>query len=64
MPLIGCQFAESRANALGAARGTLEPSWCEACGHIYNRAFEPERIDLRQCARIFSPASCALERDG
>jgi SAM-dependent methyltransferase len=45
MPLIGCQFAESRANALGAARGTLEPSWCEACGHIYNRAFEPERID-------------------
>jgi SAM-dependent methyltransferase len=45
MPLIGCQFAESRATALGAARGTLEPSLCEACGHIYNRAFEPERID-------------------
>src|ERR1700736_709404 len=45
MPLIGCQFAESRATALGAARGTLEPSLCKACGHIYNRAFEPERID-------------------
>jgi SAM-dependent methyltransferase len=45
MPLIGCQFAESRANALRAARGTLELAKCKACGHIYNRAFEPERID-------------------
>lgn len=45
MPLIGCQFAESRATALGAARGTLERSLCKACGHIYNRAFEPGRVD-------------------
>jgi SAM-dependent methyltransferase len=44
MPLIGCQFAESRADALRAARGTLDLTLCNACGHIYNRAFEPERI--------------------
>jgi SAM-dependent methyltransferase len=44
MPVLGCQFAESRTAARQAARGTLELSLCEACGHVYNRAFEPERI--------------------
>jgi len=45
MPLTTCQFAESRANALHAARGTLELVLCKSCGHIYNRAFEPSRVD-------------------
>jgi SAM-dependent methyltransferase len=44
MPLTTCQFAESRANALHAARGTLELVLCKSCGHIYNRAFEPNRV--------------------
>jgi SAM-dependent methyltransferase len=45
MPLIGCQLAQSRADALRAARGPLELVMCKACDHIYNRAFAPERID-------------------
>jgi SAM-dependent methyltransferase len=44
MPLIGCQFADSPDDARATARGTLELCLCEACGHVYNRAFEPERI--------------------
>jgi SAM-dependent methyltransferase len=44
MPLIGCQFAASPGEARAAARGTLELSLCGTCGHVYNRAFEPERI--------------------
>jgi SAM-dependent methyltransferase len=44
MPLIGCQFADSRAAALQAPRGTIELVQCQACGHIYNRAFEPDRM--------------------
>jgi SAM-dependent methyltransferase len=44
MPVIACQFADSRTTAREVARGTLELSLCAACGHVYNRAFEPERI--------------------
>ena len=44
MPLTTCQFAESRADALRAARGTLELVLCKSCGRIYNRAFEPNRV--------------------
>jgi hypothetical protein len=44
MPLTTCQFAESRADALRAARGPLELVLCKSCGHIYNRAFEPNRV--------------------
>src|SRR5260221_11628013 len=44
MPLVGCQFARSRSEAVGAGLGTIELVRCESCGHLYNRAFEPERI--------------------
>lgn len=45
MPLIGCQFEDSRAKALHAQCGTLELASCAACSHIYNSAFEPDLID-------------------
>jgi len=45
MPLIGCRFAETRAAARQAISGTLDVALCRECGHIYNRAFEPDRID-------------------
>lgn len=44
MPLIGCLFAHSLADALAAERGTLDLVQCHECTHIYNRAFEPERV--------------------
>jgi SAM-dependent methyltransferase len=44
MPLIGCRFARSREEALGAGLGTIELVLCKNCGHLYNRAFEPDRI--------------------
>jgi len=45
MPLVGCCFAESRASASEVPRGTIELAVCSTCGHIFNRAFEPDRID-------------------
>jgi SAM-dependent methyltransferase len=44
VPLLGCVFAESRAEALQAACGTIDLVACPECSHIYNRGFEPERI--------------------
>ena len=44
MPLVGCQFARSRSEAVGAGLGTIELVLCKGCGHLYNRAFEPERV--------------------
>jgi len=43
-PLIGCLFADSMPDALAAEIGDLELVQCTECTHIYNRAFEPERI--------------------
>lgn len=43
-PSVGCHFADSRVEALGAGRGTLELASCNSCGHVFNRAFEPERV--------------------
>lgn len=44
MPLVGCQFAPSRHEALSALCGTLDLTLCKQCGHIYNRAFEADRV--------------------
>src|SRR5262245_36477053 len=44
MPLIGCLFAESQSEALGAETGTIDLVRCRECTHVYNRAFEPARI--------------------
>jgi SAM-dependent methyltransferase len=44
MPLIGCLFAHSFSDALAAELGTLDLVQCHECTHIYNRAFEPERV--------------------
>lgn len=44
MPLIGCLFAESESDAADAECGTLDIVVCPECGHIYNRAFDSERI--------------------
>ena len=43
-PLIGCLFTDSMPDALAAETGNLELVQCTDCTHIYNRAFEPERI--------------------
>jgi SAM-dependent methyltransferase len=44
VPLIGCLFAESMPDALATEIGDLELVQCTECTHIYNRAFESERI--------------------
>ena len=43
MPAVGCSFADSRAAALAADRGDLEPVSCRGCGHVFNRAFDSGR---------------------
>ncbi|HUZ34084.1 MAG TPA: class I SAM-dependent methyltransferase [Xanthobacteraceae bacterium] len=48
VPLIGCQIAASRAEALAVGRGDLDIVACRECHHVFNRAFEPERIAYRQ----------------
>lgn len=44
MPVIECQFVASPAAAAVIPRGDLDIVVCCACGHIFNRAFDPERI--------------------
>jgi SAM-dependent methyltransferase len=44
MPLIGCAFADSRSEALLVECGAIELVRCPECTHVYNRAFEPERV--------------------
>ena len=44
VPLIGCLFPESMPDALATEIGDLELVQCTECTHIYNRAFESERI--------------------
>src|SRR4051794_36205840 len=44
VPLIGCVFAESQLEAQRAECGTIELALCPECSHVYNRAFEPERV--------------------
>jgi hypothetical protein len=44
VPLLGCVFAESRSEAQLAECGPIELVLCPECTHIYNRAFQPERV--------------------
>jgi SAM-dependent methyltransferase len=44
MPLIGCSLPFSRSAALATKMGDLDIVLCPACGHVYNRAFEPDAI--------------------
>ena len=44
VPLFVNVLHTSRAEALGAPRGRLELVCCSACGHVWNGAFEPERL--------------------
>ena len=58
MPLLECVFSESRQEALDVECGTIDLVLCPECSHIYNRAFEPERIkymDGYENALGFSP---------
>ncbi len=38
----------SRQEALSAAKGTIELTFCRSCGHLFNSAFEPERLHYTQ----------------
>ena len=44
LPMVPCRYTGTRAQALAAARGTLDLCLCAGCGHMYNRAFEPDRM--------------------
>ncbi len=44
MPLLECSFSHSRDEALAAETGDIDLVSCLNCGHVYNRAFAPERI--------------------
>jgi SAM-dependent methyltransferase len=48
MPLVGMLFAASCAEAMAAERGTIDLVACRACGHIFNRTFEPARVAYTQ----------------
>lgn len=45
MPLqCNVQWA-TRAEALNASRGDIDLGFCKSCGHLFNLAFEPERVE-------------------
>jgi SAM-dependent methyltransferase len=48
MPVMECQFAVSRAEALAVERGDLDIVACRNCGHVFNRVFDPDRIAYTQ----------------
>lgn len=39
----------TRTAALAAPRGDLRLVWCRRCGHLFNRAFEPQTMSYSQC---------------
>jgi 2-polyprenyl-3-methyl-5-hydroxy-6-metoxy-1,4-benzoquinol methylase len=42
----------SRAEALQAPLGEISLAFCTNCGHIFNQAFEPEKMKYSQLMRI------------
>src|SRR3546814_14269451 len=45
VPILCNQLASTREAALAAPRGDLDLVLCGNCGHIWNRAFAPERMN-------------------
>ncbi len=45
IPALGNVLWENRADALAAARGNVRLTFCETCGHLYNRAFDPALME-------------------
>ncbi len=45
IPVLCNVLWESRAAALAAARGNVQLTFCETCGHLYNRAFDPALME-------------------
>lgn len=46
--MIACQYPRSHATAIAVERSDLDIAACNHCRHIFNRAFEPERIAYTQ----------------
>lgn len=48
VPVLCNVLWPSRAEALAAPRGDLRLAVCPACGHVFNRAFDPARLEYTQ----------------
>lgn len=48
VPISSCVLLSSHAEALGFPRGDLELAFCDGCGFIQNRLFDPALLDYSQ----------------
>lgn len=48
VPVQSCRLVDSRADALDFPRGDLRLAFCNACGFIWNQAFDPALVDYAE----------------
>ena len=65
VPVQSVLLMSTRQEALGIPRGQISLSLCQACGFIYNQAFEPDALEYSpryEETQAFSPAFKTFER--
>ncbi len=45
IPILANVLWDNRADALAARRGDMQLTFCETCGHVFNRAFDPALME-------------------